>query len=44
MSKLSIKTAAIAAVVGSAIASAVSASAALQLPTQNCSYESSKGS
>lgn len=38
MSTFSIKTTAIALVVGGAIASAVSASAALNLPTMNCSY------
>ncbi len=39
MSILSIKTGAIALVLGGAIASAVSASAALNLPTMSCSYK-----
>ncbi len=38
MSKFSMKTVAIATVVGGAIAGALTASAALNLPTQNCSY------
>lgn len=38
MSKLSMKATAVALVIGGAIASAVSASAALNLPTMSCSY------